>query len=281
MDYKEKVYVGALTWLGTVGERHYVSQMRSVLAVYELGSRYAGYYTENSDYNYMVVYMPSPYDLMYPTTIHKQETEIDGNKVEVKYMSIVEYIHRIEEGDLEALQMLNAKDSQRLFSEVTETVDNKHTRLVNYMKELEIEREKFTYLAPEKLFREINGRIKSGEARMDKALEKGNTAEAVKCAILIRYFMDLLHVLENGEPIREGLTFSPMVSEYIRDFRANSQSGYAEIFIWSVESLLKEDRQAILNNLKNRELSDASARALRYHALTGRLLNVLLGGYYD
>ncbi|QVW27973.1 hypothetical protein [Enterococcus phage MDA2] len=125
MDYKTKVYVGALSWLGTLGEKRYLGQMRDVLAVYELGSRYAGYYTEDSDYDYMVVYMPSPYDLMHPTTIYKQETEIDGNKVEVKYMSIVEYVYRIENGDLEALQMLNATSSQSFFGESIEGIDNK------------------------------------------------------------------------------------------------------------------------------------------------------------
>lgn len=281
MDYKTKVYVGAQSWLNTIGERQYVSQMRGVLAVYELGSRYAGYYTEGSDYDYMVVYMPSAHDLLLPPTIRKQVTEIDGHKVEVKYMSIVEYVHSIEEGDLEALQMLNATASQRLFSEIPETVDNKQARLINYMKELEIEREKFTYLAPEKLFRGINGRIKSGKVRMEGAVQKGNKEEAMKCAILIRYFMDLLRVLENREPIREGLTFSPIIASLIREYRGDKKEEHADMFVTTAEHLLKEDRQAILNNLKNRELPEVSVQALRYYALMGRLTQLLLGGYYD
>lgn len=281
MDYKTKVYVGALSWLGTLGEKRYLGQMRDVLAVYELGSRYAGYYTEDSDYDYMVVYMPAPYDLMHPTTIYKQETEIDGNKVEVKYMSIVEYVYRIENGDLEALQMLNATSSQSFFGEPIEGIDNKRTRLVTYMKELEYRRETFTYLAPEKLFRGINGRIKATKARMDKAIENDDMEVAVKCAILIRYFMDLLVVLADGESIREGLTFSPIIANIIREFREDCESAQAKTLISTAQVLLEADREEILNSIKDHGLSDGYAQSVRQYSLTGRLIDVLLGGYYD
>nr|DAI05884.1 MAG TPA: RNA repair pathway protein [Herelleviridae sp.] len=280
MEHQEKVYVEAYTHLRRFSERFYVGQQRSILAIYQLGSRYAGYDIETSDYDYMVVYMPSPYDLIKPVIVHKLVAEVDGMELEIKFMSIAEYVHRIEEGDLEALQMLNAYDHQRVFCKDDLGVDTKQTRLVDYMKELEENREAFTYLEPEKLFRGINGRIKATYARMENSISQGEAEKAVKCAVLVHYFMDVLKVLAYNDPIREGLVLGEFTAESYRYARDNIGTELSNQKLIGASNLMEVNRAVLLNMIEEYALPKSAVGRYKDQYLTGRLLDVLLGGYY-
>lgn len=282
MDLKE-AYNYAVEHLNenatTESERIYV------LGVFQLGSRYAGYNIESSDYDFTVVYMPSAYDLLnreYGRS--KIKFEYRDYEVEMSFMDIRKYVNRLLSSALETLQMVFAPSSMSYYAKFDE--DNLSLRaeeLVDFMLKLRDNRKSFVYLNTDKLHDSIMGRAKSSMGNASISYNNDEYGRTVKYAIGVEYMQDLLQALYYNEDIREGLTVSPMQAPIYKEHRSNPSYEIARLYHSRAGNLMEKmvlNKEVVREALRKLQPAEDTIKVVR-EVWTEEFVNIILGGYDD
>lgn len=256
-----------------------------VLGVFQLGSRYAGYDIESSDYDFTVVYMPSAYDLLnreYGRS--KIKFEHSDYEVEMSFMDIRKYLDRLLSSSLQTLQMVFAPSSMSYYAKFGD--DNLSLRaeeLVDFMLKLRDNRKSFVYLNTNKLYDSILGRAKSYASDATISYTNDEYGRTIKYAIGVEYMQDLLQALYYGEDIQEGLTISPMQAPVYREHRNNPSCKIAKLYYSRASSLIEKmnlDRELVRNFLRKLQPEEEVVKAVK-EVWTEEFANIILGGYDD
>lgn len=282
MDLKE-AYNYAVEHLNenatTESERIYV------LGVFQLGSRYAGYNIESSDYDFTVVYMPSAYDLLnreYGRS--KIKFEYRDYEVEMSFMDIRKYVNRLLSSALETLQMVFAPSSMSYYAKFDE--DNLSLRaeeLVDFMLKLRDNRKSFVYLNTDKLHDSLMGRAKSSMGNASISYNNDEYGRTVKYAIGVEYMQDLLQALYYNEDIREGLTVSPMQAPIYKEHRSNPSYEIARLYHSRAVNLMEKmvlNKEVVREALRKLQPAEDTIKVVR-EVWTEEFVNIILGGYDD
>lgn len=282
MDLKE-AYNYAVEHLNenatTESERIYV------LGVFQLGSRYAGYNIESSDYDFTVVYMPSAYDLLnreYGRS--KIKFEYKDYEVEMSFMDIRKYVNRLLSSALETLQMVFAPSSMSYYAKFDE--DNLSLRaeeLVDFMLKLRDNQKSFVYLNTDKLHDSIMGRAKSSMGNASISYNNDEYGRTVKYAIGVEYMQDLLQALYYNEDIREGLTVSPMQAPIYKEHRSNPSYEIARLYHSRAVNLMEKmvlNKEVVREALRKLQPAEDTIKVVR-EVWTEEFVNIILGGYDD
>lgn len=256
-----------------------------VLAVFQLGSRYAGYDVESSDYDFTVVYMPSAYDLLnreYGRS--KIKFEHNDYEVEMSFMDIRKYLNRLLSSSLETLQMVFAPASMSYYAKFGD--DNLSLRaeeLVGFMLKLRDNRKSFVYLNTDKLYDSISGRAKSSMGNASISYTNDEYGRTIKYAIGVEYMQDLLQALYYNEDIREGLTVSPMQAPVYKEHRNNPSYEIARLYHSRAVNLIEKmvlNKEVVRETLRKLQPTAGMIRAVR-EVWTEEFVNIILGGYDD
>lgn len=282
MDLKE-AYNYAVEHLNenatTESERIYV------LGVFQLGSRYAGYNIDSSDYDFTVVYMPSAYDLLnreYGRS--KIKFEYKDYEVEMSFMDIRKYVNRLLSSALETLQMVFAPSSMSYYAKFDE--DNLSLRaeeLVDFMLKLRDNQKSFVYLNTDKLHDSIMGRAKSSMGNASISYNNDEYGRTVKYAIGVEYMQDLLQALYYNEDIREGLTVSPMQAPIYKEHRSNPSYEIARLYHSRAVNLMEKmvlNKEVVREALRKLQPAEDTIKVVR-EVWTEEFVNIILGGYDD
>lgn len=256
-----------------------------VLGVFQLGSRYAGYNIESSDYDFTVVYMPSAYDLLnreYGRS--KIKFEYKDYEVEMSFMDIRKYVNRLLSSALETLQMVFAPSSMSYYAKFDE--DNLSLRaeeLVDFMLKLRDNRKSFVYLNTDKLHDSLMGRAKSSMGNASISYNNDEYGRTVKYAIGVEYMQDLLQALYYNEDIREGLTVSPMQAPIYKEHRSNPSYEIARLYHSRAVNLMEKmvlNKEVVREALRKLQPAEDTIKVVR-EVWTEEFVNIILGGYDD
>lgn len=256
-----------------------------VLGVFQLGSRYAGYDIESSDYDFTVVYMPSAYDLLnreYGRS--KIKFEHNDYEVEMSFMDIRKYVNRLLSSALETLQMVFAPSSMSYYAKFKE--DNLSLRaeeLVDFMLKLRDNRKSFVYLNTNKLHDSIVGRAKSSVGNAGVSYMNNEYGRTIKYSIGVEYMQDLLQALYYNEDILEGLTVSPIQAPVYKEHRTNPSYEIAKLYHNRAVKLFEKmifNKEAVRESLRKLQPTESTIEAVK-DVWTEEFVNIILGGYDD
>lgn len=257
----------------------------TIISMYQSGSRYVGFHTDKSDYDYIALCLPSKQMMYNGDNIAGKilaNSAVDGTKLEVRLVDVRDYIHRLTNSLLQEIQMLYAKTDQVYVVPFSEHNSLVAEEVQDYLHELTKERDSLALLDPERFFHSLFGQMRTHLLRGEKALrEEKDWERVVKHGVHVEYMTELIHGVYNGEPLFPMLTYSQLVTDNIVRNRETATEYTANISY----KMARQNLDVFVGENKYKSFFRFEAEAHKTEnekkakELKGTLRDILLGGY--
>lgn len=218
-----------------------------IVGVYLAGSRLMNTNLEDSDWDIIVVYAPTPKQIYdgkrkgYKSSFHNS----DGTKVEVKFVDVRDYLQGLKLSKIEPLRMACASEKNKVFPETKKL--SIYGQNVKYFIQYFLSSGRYFILAnPKTFFYSVKGQTKALIKDANKMREASKYGESVKDSTRALELVRVLKLVGMTGDINDVMYgyYSP---DYV-EARENANNILAEVFASQVEKELRSVEESDLES---------------------------------